>query len=132
MVVSGTPILIVKSVEPTMKFFMDALGFEVLAKAEEGAGLGFVWLQHGIVDVMIQTEESLKGDMPTVSGQTGNALMYLRVDNLDALAPKLEGLEQVVARRTTAYGMHEVVIREPGGHLVALAQPKDEPAPAAE
>jgi len=131
MVVSGTPILIVKKVEPSMKFFMDTLGFTVLAKAEEGESLGFVWLQHGIVDVMIQTEESLKGDMPTATGATGPAFLYLRVDDLATLDGKLDGLEQVVSRRTTSYGMHEVVVREPGGHLVALAQPKEEaPTPA--
>jgi len=34
-----------------------------------------------------------------------------------------------VPKRTTYYGMEEIWVREPGGHVIGIAAPGSEPAP---
>ena len=53
--------------------------------------------------------------------------------DLDAVVDAVAGLELVVPRRRTFYGMDEVGVREPGGRVVVFAQPVAAPdAPADE
>ena len=49
----------------------------------------------------------------------------LRQQRSDKVAVEraLEGIEPVIPRRRTFYGMDEVCVREPGGRVVVFAQP---------
>ena len=40
------------------------------------------------------------------------------------MAARLEGAEVVVPERVTFYGMRELFVRSPGGHMIGLAQPE--------
>ena len=53
-------------------------------------------------------------------GIAGSAL-YVEVEVLPDIAGKLDGLEIVAPKRTTSYGMTEIVICEPGGHWITFA-----------
>jgi hypothetical protein len=48
-------------------------------------------------------------------------LLFIEVDDLDAFEAALEGADIVHPRHSTFYGMDEVSVREPGGHLVTFA-----------
>ena len=43
------------------------------------------------------------------------------MDNFDDLLKQVEGLEVIMAERTTFYGMREIMVREPGRNLIIFA-----------
>jgi hypothetical protein len=49
--------------------------------------------------------------------------LFIEVGNIDEVERALEGIEQVIPRRKTFYGMDEVIVRDPGGYVIVFAQP---------
>lgn len=118
-----TPVLYVEAIEPALPFWVDRLGFEVTVELPEGDRLGFVILRKGAVEVMYQTRASVEHDVPALADHPlGGSMLFLEVDDLDAVAHALDGIAPVVPRRTTFYGADELIIREPGGHIVTFAR----------
>lgn len=118
-----TPVLLVEAIEPVLSFWIDRLGFEKTVEVPEGDALGFVILVRDGIEVMYQTRASVAKDVPSLatSPQRGTFL-FIEVDDLDAVARALEGVEQVIPRRKTFYGADELVLREPAGNVVTFAQ----------
>jgi uncharacterized glyoxalase superfamily protein PhnB len=118
-----TPVLYVESIEPALPFWLDRLGFEKTAEVAEGERLGFVILQKDGIEIMYQTRESVRHDVPALARTPlGAASLFLEVADLDAVEHALAGVEPVVPRRTTFYGSQELIVREPGGNTVCFAQ----------
>lgn len=118
-----TPILYVEEIEPVLSFWTDRLGFEITAEVPEGDALGFVILAKDGAEVMYQTRESVANDVPALEDTPmRGSLLFLEVDDIDAIERALEGVEQVVPRRTTFYGADEIFVREPAGNLVGFAE----------
>lgn len=118
-----TPVLYVEEIEPALPFWIDRLGFEKTAEVPEGDRLGFVILKKGGVEVMYQTRASVQGDIPSLADTPmGGALLFIEVEDLDAVARALEGIPPVVPRRTTFYGADELIVREPAGNVVTFAR----------
>ena len=117
-----TPVLYVDDIEPCLPFWT-ALGFIRAIEVPEGESLGFVLLAAGSVEVMYQSRANLAHDIPDFAAQSfGPAVVYLEVDDLDAVELKLDPAAVVVPRRVTSYGADEIWVREPGGHVVGLAR----------
>jgi uncharacterized glyoxalase superfamily protein PhnB len=87
--------------------------------------LGFVILAKGGVEVMYQTHESVQNDAPGLAPRLRGhgAALFIEVSDVAAVEQALAGVEVVVPRRKTFYGMDEIGVREPGGHVVMFAQP---------
>ena len=119
-----SPVIMVQSIEPCLSFW-ERLGFEKMAEVPEGDRLGFVILAKDGVEVMYQTFESVENDAPgLVARDRGHgAALFIEVGDIEAVERALAGLEAVVPRRKTFYGMDEIGVREPGGHVVMFAQP---------
>lgn len=118
-----TPILYVEEIEPVLSFWTERLGFESTVEVPEGDRLGFVILAKDGLEVMYQTRASVEGDVPTLSDTPmGGSLLFVEVEDLDAVERALDGVEPVVPRRTTFYGAHEIFVREPAGNIVGFAQ----------
>ena len=119
-----TPVIMVDAIEPCVPFW-ERVGFVKTVEVPEGDRLGFVILAKDGVEVMYQTHESVEKDapglVPPVQG-TGAAL-FIEVSDIESITRALAGLEVVVPRRKTFYGMDEIGVREPGGHVVMFAQP---------
>jgi|RhiMethySRZTD1v2_1073278.scaffolds.fasta_scaffold240483_3 hypothetical protein len=119
-----TPVIMVEAIEPCLPFW-ERLGFTKTAEVPEGDRLGFVILAKDAVEVMYQTHESVEKDAPGLvppSRGTG-AGFFIEVTDVERIERALDGLEIVVPRRKTFYGMDEIGVREPGGHVVVFAQP---------
>ncbi|MGH6783913.1 MAG: hypothetical protein ACREBP_04745, partial [Sphingomicrobium sp.] len=63
-----------------------------------------------------------------IGGSTGeingrSAALFIEVADLAAVEQALTGYPIEMPKRTTFYGMHEIGVREPGGHFVIFAQP---------
>lgn len=118
-----TPVLYVEEVEASLPFWEDRLGFERTTEVPQGDRLGFVILKHGAVEVMIQSRESVRHDVPKLGDSpAGASYLFIEVDDLDEIAGRLAGVEPVIPRRTTFYGADELIVREPGGNVVTFAQ----------
>jgi uncharacterized glyoxalase superfamily protein PhnB len=118
-----TPILLVDEIEPSLKFWVDKLGFEKTVEVPEGDKLGFVLLQKDGTEVMLQTRESVKKDAGGWAGELlklGSSL-YIEVDDFGDALKRVKGAEVLVPERVTFYGMREIFVREPGRHVVGFA-----------
>lgn len=123
------PVLIVERVEPTRNFFRDRLGFEQTALVMHDDELGFVMLRKDDVVVMIQSHASLIDDVgpdaaravnETISGR-GAAALFITVSDVDLIVPAVADADVLIPPHKTFYGMHEITVREPGGHAVTFA-----------
>lgn len=122
-----TPVLPVQAIEPVLAFW-EALGFERTAEVPDGDTLGFVILGNGPVEIMYQTYASIGADLPALaSTPQGGTLLFIEVEDLDAVEAALGDAERVHPRRKTFYGADELSVREPGGNVVTFGEfePRD-------
>lgn len=126
---SVAPVLIVERVEPTRDFFRDRLGFAQIAEVAHGDGLGFAMLQKDAVTIMVQSHASVIEDVghdaaravnETISGR-GAVGLFITISDIDLVVPAVADADVIVPLRKTFYGMHEIVVREPGGHAITFA-----------
>lgn len=118
-----SPVLYVDAIEPSLPFWVDRLGFELTVEVPEGDRLGFVILKKNDVEIMYQTTESVRNDVPELADSvTGGSFLFIEVDDLDAVESALDGIELVVPRRKTFYGADELILREPAGNVVTFAR----------
>ncbi|MGD1066488.1 MAG: VOC family protein [Vulcanimicrobiaceae bacterium] len=126
---SIAPVLIVEQVEPTRNFFRDRLGFTQTAEVDHEGRLGFAMLEKDGVTVMVQSHASVIADVghdaaravnATMSGR-GAATLFVVVSEIELLVPQVADADVLVPLRKTFYGMHELTVREPGGHAITFA-----------
>lgn len=121
-----TPVLVVDAIEPCLPFWVDRLGFEKTTEVPEGSKLGFVILRKDEVEVMYQSRQSVEKDVPALLPDRGGGHpigLFIEVSDVAAVERALKGVEVILPRRKTFYGMDEVGVREPGGNAVIFAQP---------
>lgn len=122
-----SPLLTVESIEPCLPFWVDRLGFAKTVEVPDGTSLGFVILAKDGVELMYQSRASVEKDIPPLAKGAATALpamgLFIEVGNIDEVERALDGIEHVIPRRRTFYGMDEVVVRDPGGYVVVFAQP---------
>ncbi len=118
-----SPVLIVDAIEPCVSFWTERLGFTKTVEVPEGDRLGFVILQKDGVEVMYQSRESVRNDIPTLANTPAGTALYIEVSDIAAAEKAVNGMEIVVPRRRTFYGAEEIGVREPGGNAVILSQP---------
>lgn len=117
-----TPNLIVDSIERCLEFWIGRLGFEQVTEVKEGDRLGFVILKRGNVELMLQSQESLKKDVAPLAGAQYRSSLFCEVPELAPLRKALSGWPEVVPERTTFYGMREIIVKDPEGNVVCFAQ----------
>lgn len=120
-----TPVLVVKALEPSLEFWEQRLGYTRTVEVPHESSLGFAILVRDGVELMFQSEASVRADLGKSSGPldgTSTAL-FIEVSDLNGIEQQLKGYPIALPRRTTFYGMHEVGVKEPGGHFVIFAQP---------
>jgi catechol 2,3-dioxygenase-like lactoylglutathione lyase family enzyme len=121
-----TPVFVVERIEPCLEFWVDRLGFAKVVEVPEGDALGFVILVEGAVEIMYQSFESVRKDIPELavspSGTPSANGTYIEVENVDETLVKLGNWPLVVPKRITFYGATEFGVREPGGNLIIFAQ----------
>ena len=122
-VASATPVLFVDRVEPTRDFFLKA-GFSVMFDVPEGDHLGFVGLTRDGVQVMVETRGNANEKKPfqELTRESRRAVLFIEVDDVDAVIAALKGAKVAAERHTTFYKADELTYEEPGGNLVTFAK----------
>lgn len=120
-----TPVLIVEEIEKSLTFWVERMGFTKTAEVPEGDRLGFVMLARDGALLMLQTIASVLKDEPRFApkGNSNVASLFIQVDDWGDTQRRLEGYPIAMPERTTFYGMREIGVWEPGGHIVIFACP---------
>lgn len=122
-VLRASAVLYADRIEPTRDWFMK-VGFTVFVDIPEDDHLGFALLEKDGVQVMVETRanknepEALRERMLA----SRNTVLFIEVDDLDAVISKLAGSKVLVAKHKTFYGSFEQTFEEPGGNIVTFAQ----------
>jgi len=125
MINKSTPVLHVKSVEPSLRFWTERFGFKKTIEVPEGDHLGFAALENGSVEVMYQTYSGMQADADNPLAKAvdkGPSFLFMEVADINSVANALKGAEIVQPIHETFYGSKEIVVKEPGGHFVIFAQ----------
>jgi uncharacterized glyoxalase superfamily protein PhnB len=119
-----TPVLTVPEVEPCVKFWVERMGFKVLAEVPDGKTVGFAMLERDGVELMYQSYHSIEGDNAAIAevARKGKTFLYVEVNHLDDVIGAMKGAEIAMPLRTTFYGMKELGVKDPAGHVITLAQ----------
>jgi len=118
-----TPVLIVEEIEKSLPFWVGRMGFEKTVDVPEGDRLGFAILVREGAEVMMQTVESVRKDAPQFVPNVGSQVssLFIEVDDFHDIQRRLAGYEIALPERTTFYGMREIGVKEPSGHIVVFA-----------
>ena len=117
-----TPVLIVESVEKSVAFWVDRMGFQKTVDVPADDGLAFVILVRDGAELMVQSIASVKRDEPKFLPQSGNSVaIFIEVDDFADVVKRLQGYPVVMPERVTFYQMREIGVFEPGGHTVIFA-----------
>lgn len=131
-----TPNLIVEDVRSSVDWYVDALGFELVVAVPEGTEdhvfslegedrpLAFAMLQHGDVELMMQSPDSMASDLPGFRAGVGDSVtLYFDVADVEALHERLRERATVLKEpHTTFYGAREVAVRDPNGFALGFAE----------
>ena len=119
----ATPVLFVDRVEPTRDFFMK-VGFTVTFDVPDGDKLGFAGLEKDGVQLMVETRGNAHegAALREITRQSRGAVVFIQVDNLDAVISALAAEPAIVERHQTFYGADEITFMEPGGNVVTFAR----------
>src|SRR6201987_1588842 len=119
-----TALIYAPAIEPSLKFWVDQLGFTKTVGGPDGDRLGFVILVKGDAELMIQSTASIEKDNSEMAKfARPAACLYIEVSDFDDLLKRLGSAPVVIPVRTTFYGMKEIGGREPGGNIVFFAAP---------
>jgi hypothetical protein len=121
----STPILHVKIVEPSLKFWNERFGFKTTIQVPERDHIGFAAIENGSVELMYQTYEGMQGDPSTPlakAAEQGPTFVFMEVADINAIATALQQSEVVNGMYETSYGAKEIIAKEPGGHYVIFSQ----------
>ena len=118
-----TPVLIVEEIEKSLPFWLERMGFTKTVDVPEGDRLGFAILVRDGAELMLQSVESVRKDAPQfVPKSPSNSVgLFVEVPDFGDVQRRLDGYPIALAERTTFYGMREIGVYEPGGHVVVFA-----------
>lgn len=130
------PNLMVKDVKETVEFYKNNLGFEldiaipetqdgVLTEIPKDKKIVYAHMKSGGVEIMFQSEESLKEDVPVFADAEIGASVsfYILVEKIEDFYNQVkEKVEVVKELSTTWYGMNEFYIRDNNGYILGFAE----------
>lgn len=118
-----TPVLLVSEIEKSIPFWVDRLGFEKIVEVPEGDKLGFVILNRSGAELMLQTVASVQKDTPqfTPHSESNQAALFIEVDDFEDVLKRLGDYPIAMPERVAFYGMREIGIFDPSGHVVVFA-----------
>lgn len=127
------PLIQVYDMAEALRFYRDALGFELVSASEEvdtpeGHFFHWCWLKLGNAHLMLNTaydegERPLQRD-PTRQAAHGDTGLFFDCPNPDAVAEYLRGRGVTVSGPKDApYGLRQLWMRDPDGYEVCFQAP---------
>jgi uncharacterized glyoxalase superfamily protein PhnB len=119
-----TPNLLVASVERSLAFYVDVLGFTRGMTVPDASPYVFASVTSGAVEIFFNDARAATAEYPLFESRTIGATgtLFLEVDDVDALHDRLKDQVSVVMPLVTQfYGMREFAITDPDGYVLTFA-----------
>lgn len=99
------------------------MGWKDTGQVRDENGLAFAILQRDGAELMFQSFASALKDEPKFVAGPGahRSSLFIEVEDFKDTLQRLEGYPITMPDRTTFYGMREVGVFEPGGHVAIFA-----------
>lgn len=120
-----TPNLLVASVERSLAFYVDTLGFERGMTVPDQAPFAFGSVTAGPVEIFFNDAAGAVKEYPGFAGKPigATATLFIEVNGVNALHDRLELRAKVVMPiETKFYGMREFAIEDPDGYVITFAE----------
>ena len=120
-----TPNLLVASVERSLAFYVDTLGFARGMTVPEQPPFVFASVTSGPVEIFLNDRSTVTKGNPQFAGRApgGGNTMFIEVEGLDALHQAIAPRVKIVMPLVTQwYGMREFAIEDPDGYLITFAE----------
>lgn len=117
--------IMVKNVKETIQFYEQKLGFQkVLSVPEEGEVLNFAILVKDKISIMLQEQNNLVGEYPTL--KTGEIVptftLFITVDNVEEMYHNLKEKVKIAKElHKTFYGKDEFAIFDNNGNILTIS-----------
>ena len=120
-----TPNLLVSSVERSLAFYVDTIGFTRGMTVPDQSPFAFASVVSGAVEIFFNDAAAAEKEYPLFAGRpigcTGT--LFIEVEGVDALHDRLAGTVPIVmAIATKFYGMREFAIEDPDGYVITFAE----------
>jgi len=120
-----TPNLIVSSVERSLAFYVDTLGFSRGMTVPDESPLVFASVTSGAVEIFLNDAAVATKEYPGFGGKPigATATMFIEMTGVDALHQQLKPRAKIVMPiETKFYGMREFAIEDPDGYVITFAE----------
>ena len=120
-----TPNLIVASVERSLAFYVDTLGFEHGLTVPEQSPFVFASVTGGPIEIFFNDAATAVKEYPPFAGKPLGATgtMFIELEGVDALHDRLKSSVKIVMPlETKFYRMREFAIEDPDGYVITFAQ----------
>jgi ribose 5-phosphate isomerase A len=120
-----TAVLMTEAIEDCLPFWVSRMGFAKTVEVPEGDRLGFVILARDAAEVMLQSVDSVRKDVAAFApdGPPRGTGLFVEVSDFADTLERLKGYPIAMPERTTFYGMREIGVLTPSGHVVVFAAP---------
>ncbi len=130
-----TPNLIVSSVDQSLAFYADVLGFDRGMTVPEQPPFVFASVTSGPVEIFFNDRSTVSKESPQLAGKAfgGGNTMFVEIEDIDGYHERIKArVKMVMPLVTQWYGMREFAIEDPDGYVITFAQPTGQPAPRPE
>jgi catechol 2,3-dioxygenase-like lactoylglutathione lyase family enzyme len=126
-----TTLLEVFDVKQSLSFYCDMLGFQVVQSAGSGEYLGWAWLRHGDVDVMLnamyEADEVPGIPDPARLAAHRDTTLFIGCADIDGAYAYLREKGVPVRPPVVApYGMKQLSMNDPDGYSICLQWPAEQ------
>jgi uncharacterized glyoxalase superfamily protein PhnB len=120
-----TPNLVVSSVERSMAFYRDVLGFQVTATVPDTLPFAFAAVQSGTVEIFLNAPEPAVAEYPAFKDRPIGGTLTLFIDIVD-IARVYDSLKTrvkvVMPIEKKWYGVTEFAFEDPDGYVITFAE----------
>jgi lactoylglutathione lyase len=120
-----TPNLLVGSVERSLAFYVDTLGFARGMTVPDASPFAFASVTAGAVEIFFNDAASAVKEYPAFAGKPIGATgtLFIEVEAVDARHDRLKANVTIVMPIVTQfYGMREFAIEDPDGYIITFAE----------
>ncbi len=120
-----TPNLVVASVERSLAFYIDTLGFARGMTVPDESPFVFASVTSGPVEIFFNDIAAAIREYPAFAGKpigtTGT--MFIELEGVDALHERIKAAVKIVMPLVTQfYGTREFAIEDPDGYVITFAE----------
>lgn len=120
-----TPNLLVASVERSLAFYIDKLGFSRGMTVPGASPFVFASVTSGPVEIFFNDAATAIKEYPSFAGKPFGATgtLFIEMQGVDALHDRLKAAVKIVMPIVTQfYGLREFAIEDPDGYVITFAE----------